>query len=66
MEEKEKSVGGLWVNEREGKGKWLSIQIELDGEKYKLVAFKNSYKQDNEKQPDYRVFISRPKREEAS
>lgn len=65
MEEKEKSVGGIWINEREGKGKWLNIQVELDGEKYKLIAFKNHYKEENEKAPDYRIFVSRPKTDEA-
>lgn len=64
MEEKEKSIGGIWINEKEGK-KWLNIQVELDGEKHKLIAFKNHYKEENEKAPDYKIFLSRPKKEEA-
>lgn len=62
MEEKQKSIGGIWINERDGK-KWLNIQVEIGDEKHKLVAFKNPYKEDN--QPDYRIFVSRPKTEEA-
>lgn len=64
MEEKEKSIGGIWIN-GEGTKKYLNIQVELDGTKYKLIAFKNRYKEENEKQPDYRIFVSRPKTEEA-
>lgn len=61
--EKEKSIGGIWIN-GEGEKKYLNIQLDLEGEKYKLIAFKNRYKEENEKQPDYRIYISRPKKED--
>lgn len=63
MAESEKSIGGIWVNEKEGKGKWLNIQVDIEGQKYKLIAFKNRYKE-GEKHPDYKIFFSRPKKDE--
>lgn len=55
MEQKKKSVGGIW-QKNSGKGlPYLSLTVEIDGVKHNFVAFKND-KGDNEKRPDYSVF----------
>lgn len=58
-EEKERSIGGIWRNSA-GDKEYLSIQLDIDGVKHKLVAFKNKFKKED-KHPDFSVFISRPK-----
>lgn len=53
-----RDIGALW--KREGKNeKYLSgyFKDEL-GEQVDIVIFSNSYKKDNPKAPDYRVYIS--------
>lgn len=40
--------------------KYLSGQVEIDGKKIKLTAFKNDYKK-VEKHPDYILYIDRKK-----
>jgi hypothetical protein len=55
-------IGALWENTT-GKGqKYLSGQIEIDGKKIRIVAFKNGYKKED-KHPDWNIMISRPKEE---
>lgn len=61
-EEKEKrDIGAIWFKESRKGVKYLSGVIEIDGEKRKFVAFKNSKKADN--QPDYRIYQSTPRDE---
>lgn len=49
-------VGAGWL--KKGKdGQFVSISLELDNKKYKLVMFKNKFKnQDNH--PDYNIYVS--------
>jgi hypothetical protein len=56
----EQSIGALWENDGKN-GTYFTGNIELDGVKKKIVVFKNSYKKD--KQPDWRIFKSKPKEE---
>ena len=53
----EKSVGGIWLNEGNGK-KYLSISLEINGDKLGFVAFKND-RRENDKAPIYRIFPKR-------
>lgn len=55
MSPKEKNIGGVWNGISKGGKPYLSISIEIDGEKRGFIAFANSFKQ-NERQPDYHVF----------
>jgi hypothetical protein len=55
----EKSIGGLWVKDS-NKGKFFSGVIEIDGKRTSIVVFKNKFKEE-EKHPDYKIFLSRPK-----
>ena len=52
------SIGALWVKE-----KMMSGNIEVDGKKIDIVVFKNTYKKEGERTPDYRIFKSKPKGE---
>ena len=52
-EGKSKYIGALWL--KEGKnGKFMSGEIEIDGEKTSILVFKNTYKE-KPNQPDYKI-----------
>lgn len=51
------SIGALWLAEAKNGTKYLRGEIELDGEKHKIIVFKNDYKKED-KHPDYRIFQS--------
>lgn len=55
-----RDIGALW--KREGKNqKYLSGYFKLEnGQEVKVVVFSNKNKQNNEKAPDYRVYLSQP------
>ena len=56
-----RDIGALW--KREGKNqKYLSgyVKVEGSGEEIKVVVFANKNKKDNEKAPDYRIYVSAP------
>jgi len=56
-DEKEKSIGALWQKESKN-GIYYSGTIEIEGKKIPIVAFKNSYKQED-KHPDFKIFIKK-------
>lgn len=54
-----KNIGGLWLNVKKGTTeKYLAGNIEINGEKVKIICFKNSFKSENAAAPDYRIFLS--------
>lgn len=56
-DEKEKSIGALWVNKEK---QYMKGSVEIDGVKHDIVIFRNTYKKED-KHPDYKIFKSRPK-----
>ena len=52
-----KSIGALWCKQSE-KGDYYTGTIEKDGQKYKIVVFKNNYKTE-ERHPDFKIFESK-------
>lgn len=56
-------LGALWtkVNTR---GEFMTGEIEINGEKIKIVCFPNAKK--NDKSPDWRVLKSQPKAQTAA
>ena len=54
MTDQKKDIGVLW-SKTGAKGEYLSGTIELGGQKFKIIAFKNGYKK-TEAQPDWRIF----------
>lgn len=56
-----KKIGAFWL--REGKkGKFMSGQVEVGGQKVSLLVFKNNRKQPGEKYPDYEIFLAGDKK----
>jgi len=55
-----KDIGALWLRMAKSGSEYMSGAIEIEGKKYQIVAFKNTYKK-TEKQPDYRIFPSVPR-----
>ena len=65
MQEKQKSIGGLWSKTSKTGNKFMSGNIEIDGKKHKFVVFENKYKRED-KHPDYQIYQGRdnePKKE---
>lgn len=60
----EKSIGALWKKQG-NKGEYMTGNIEIDGGEFKIVVFANGFK-DKETQPDYRIYKSQPKQQEAN
>ncbi len=52
-----RELGALWVSTKNGSNeKYLTGKIK--GEK--VIIFKNKYKEENAKAPDYKVYIQKP------
>ena len=50
-------VGAAW--KRQGKkGEFLSVKVTLGGTEYSALMFRNKYKGENDKKPEYEIFIS--------
>ena len=58
MEEKQKSIGGLWLKTGKTGNKFMSGSIEIEGIKHKFVVFENKYKRED-KHPDYQIYPGR-------
>ncbi len=62
-QERQQSIGGLWLKEKKDGGKYMSGSIEVAGQKVQIVIFRNTHKQEGEKTPDYRIYESKPREE---
>lgn len=51
---KTNDVGAIWVKQN-NYGEYLSIQVEINGVKHNLTAFKNKYKTEGDNKPTYRI-----------
>jgi hypothetical protein len=57
---KKEEVGALWIQKNKAGLEYFSGYILTgDGERLKVVAFKNSYKKPGEKSPDFRMYESK-------
>ena len=62
---KDEEVGAFWKRTSQRGQKYLAGHINMtdgSGESVKLVVFANNHKQ-NDNQPDYRIYKSRPRTE---
>ena len=59
----DREIGALWVNVKQGSNdKYLTGQV--NGEK--VIMFKNKYKDDNPKAPDFRIYKQKDQEGSAS
>lgn len=49
------SIGALWRNESKKGTEYFSGNIEIDGQKHKIVVFWNDYKE-GDRQPDLKIY----------
>lgn len=63
MAEKQKEVGVLWSKTSNKGMSFMSGTIEIEGKKVEVVAFLNSNKK-NPKEPDWRLYESRPREQQ--
>lgn len=60
--EKRNKVGAVWVRTvKDKKEKWLSLEVEINGQKYNYVGFANNFKQPGDNKPSYNLFESTPR-----
>lgn len=52
-----KSIGALWKGKSSGGTDYIKGNVEINGEKHKIIVFKNTYKSKKE-DPDYKVYES--------
>jgi len=53
-------LGALWVRTSKAGNKFMSGQIEIEGQKTDLIIFKNKNKK-TEKHPDLIIYLSEPR-----
>lgn len=52
------SIGGLWLKSSANpKAPFAGGEITLEGKKYKIVVWKNQYKEAGDNKPDFRINI---------
>jgi hypothetical protein len=59
MSEQRKELGALWRRKGQ-KTNYLSGTININGTTMNVVVFENSFKGDNERAPDFRIYESQP------
>lgn len=64
MPNKEDKIGSFWVKQSANGGDYMSGEVELNGQKLRVVAFPNGYKQ-SERHPDWILYVSRPRGDQA-
>lgn len=57
MDKKEK-IGAAWTKVSQKGVKFLSGQIDHNGEKIPFIAFRNTYKEEGSRQPDFIIYAS--------
>ena len=50
----DQSIGALWQKE-----KMMSGNILIAGQKINIVVFKNDYKKEGDRTPDFKIYLSR-------
>lgn len=63
--DKSDELGGLWLKESQAGVKFMSGKITVDGQQIDVVLFKNTFKKPGENTPDYRLYRSRQRQEQA-
>lgn len=64
MPAREDELGVLWLKEAQASGKkYMSGRLTIGDESVAVVVFKNEYKQEGERTPDYRVYRSQPRQD---
>jgi uncharacterized protein (DUF736 family) len=58
--DKANKIGAAWVKTSKKGDKFFSGQVEIGGVKTQFVMFKNSYKEEGTKQPDWTIYKSEP------
>jgi uncharacterized protein (DUF736 family) len=57
---KQQSIGALWLQTAKSGYKYFNGKIELDGKEYKIVVFKNENATEENRQPNYRILEQKP------
>jgi hypothetical protein len=60
-----KDCGALWARNKDGKEYFTGVFTTPEGVTHEIVVFKNSYKKEGDKTPDWRIYPSKPRAEEA-
>jgi hypothetical protein len=58
-----KDCGALWARSKDGKDYFTGVFTTPDGVTHEIVVFKNSYKKEGDKTPDWRIYPSKPRTE---
>jgi len=61
-----KEIGALWKNTSAKGNKYFAGNVEVGGEKIKIVVFRNRDASESNHFPDYRIYESEPPTEKSS
>lgn len=56
MASQEDKIGALWIKQSRGGAEFMSGEVVIDGVRQRITVFRNGYKTDENRQPDYHVF----------
>lgn len=56
--DKLQELGGLWCRVSGSGENYMTGNVTLNGETTQVVIFKNKFKKDGERTPDYRIYLS--------
>jgi uncharacterized protein (DUF736 family) len=57
---RERELGALWKKKSDSGATRLTGKLKINGKEINVVIFPNKFKADNEKAPDFRVYLSEP------
>ncbi len=55
VDQKDK-IGALWIKSSRGGVEFMSGEVEIAGVKQRITVFRNGYKNDTNKQPNYHIY----------
>ncbi len=56
-----RSVGGIWKYDNTDGSVTLSVQVELNGQKYNFKGYNNRFKESGDNRPNYQLFVAEDK-----
>lgn len=59
----EKDIGALWIKESRQGTKFMSGNIRIGEDTIEVVVFKNKFKKEGSREPDFRIYESEPMEE---
>lgn len=57
---RENEIGSLWIKVQENGDEYMTGDVNINGERTSVIVFKNKFKVEGEKTPDFRMYLRPP------